>query len=228
MKKAGIFIILLFLVQALNAQEYKNNIGIDFMGANYVHSPKYNLPGNSKNPFISYSIGNVIGLFYEHFLKNPSYSIQSGIYYVKQFSETSGPGGYSIYSVDIPVEFNGDLLGKKLKTRLFLGYTGGLGFHFVGGHSGEGYNQIYTKQEGPSSYEVYPKKHFYIAPYAGIHTGVNFWNMCFSFRLLYDFLIPKFVTFKTIYQNSQRTTVTEYNTNGSYGFTVRFGLSYKF
>lgn len=227
MKKTRIFILLLLVMGTLSAQNYRNNIGIDFTGADYVYSPKYNLPGNSKNLFISNSYGHVAGLFYERFLKNPSYSIQSGIYYVKQFTETSGPGGV-IYSVDIPVEFNGDLLGKEMKTRLFLGYTGGLGFHFVGGHSGRGASLFYTRQEGPSSYEVYPKKHFFIAPYAGIHTGVNFWNMCFSFRLFYDFLIPKFVTFKTTYQNSQGTTVTEYNTNGSYGFSFRFGLSYKF
>ncbi len=39
MKKTGIFIILLFLMQTVSAQEYRNNIGVDFLGANYVYAP---------------------------------------------------------------------------------------------------------------------------------------------------------------------------------------------
>jgi len=224
MKKIITTILLLFLLQAAYAQE-RNNIGFDFFATTYKNSPKYDLPGNNRNSFIQNSNGRMIGLYYERFLKNQSFSIQSGIYYHKSFEEISGSSWFKIKSVYVPVELNGNLLGKRNKTTLFLGYTAGLGFNFTGGQ--EGSSSDYYDQS-TVYYWVMPKKHFYVVPHAGVNAGVNFWNLSFSFRYLYDFFVPEYVTFKTVYTNDQGKEVTEYNTNSNTGRSFRFGFSYRF
>lgn len=223
MKKTGILIIFLFLTQLLSAQKkYENNIGLDFLGFHNIGVPRYNLPGNNKNPYLENASGRTFGLYYERFLKkHSSLSLESGIYFNHLFSYAGEVK--DLKSVSVPVGINGDLLGKRRTTRLYFGYTGGIVLNFLAHDVASGSDWLTG-----ADYQVSPKKYFYIAPYVGANTGVNFWNMCLSFHLLYHFLVPEYLTFKTVYENDQNNEITEYNTNKHWGITFRMGLSYRF
>lgn len=223
MKKTGVFIILLFFAQILHAQEYMNNIGLNFLGTITTIAPKHNLPGNNENSFMdkSNNLGSSFGLYYERFLKNGSSSLESGIYYNRLFYYGEV---HDLREVSVPINFNGDIFGKRRKTRLFFGYTAGLDLNFLAHDKADDLDNMLT---GADAY-VYPKKYFYVAPHAGINTGVNFWNMSLSFRFLFHFFVPEYLTFKTVYENDQGKEITEYNTNKSWGTTFRVGLSYRF
>jgi len=212
MKKSGIIIIMLFLlVQTLSAQTYLNKVGFDFFSPYMVKTPKYNLPGNQYNPYIE-SSGGGFGFFYERFLNNHSFSIKTGGYLNKQFG--------SVVSVNIPVDFNGDIFGKRTGTTLFLGYTAGVSFNIM---AAVVTGSVFYPYGGKAvSFDVLIKKNFYIEPHAGL------WRMCFSVQDLFDFFVPEFVTYKTVYKNGQGKEITEYNTNNNWGITLRFGLAYQF
>ncbi|MBN2638943.1 MAG: hypothetical protein JXR65_07635 [Bacteroidales bacterium] len=227
MKKIITTFILLALLQAANAQE-RNNIGFDFFAGSYTKAPKNNLPGNNKNSFIRHSYGRIIGLYYERFLKNQTYSVQGGIYYHRLFQDIQASSEFAIKSVYIPVELNVNLLGKRNETALFLGYTIGLDFNFIGRHQGSGSDEISMYNKTAVYYWAMPRKHFYMSPHMGPNIGVNFWNLSFSFRYLFDFFVPEYVTFKTVYTNDQGKEVTEYNTNANSGMAFMFGFSYRF
>lgn len=221
MKKTGVLTTFLLLAQFLSAQKYENNIGLNFFDIYTIGAPKYNLPGNGYNTYIENSSGISYGLYYERFLKNPSLSIESGIYFSRQFFYSGE--AKNLRSINVPIEFNGDLLGKRMKTRFFLGYTAGIDLNFLAHDVASGYDWI-----SGATYEVHPKKYFYIAPHVGINTGINFWNMSLSFRFLYHFLVPEYLTFKTVYENDQGKEITEYNTNKHRATTFLAGLSYRF
>ncbi len=223
MKKTGILILFLFLAQMVSAQKkYNNNIGLDFIAFNNIGVPKYNLPGNAYNSFIGDALGSSSGLYYERFLKKPSsLSLESGIYFNHLFYYTGEPN--SLKSISVPIDINGNLLGKRRITRIFLGYTAGIDLNFLAHDVASGSDWITG-----AVYQVSPKKYFFIAPNIGINTGINFWNMCFSLHFSYHFLIPEFLTFKTVYENDQKKEITEYNTNKGWSTTFRMGLSYRF
>ncbi len=216
MKKLWIILFLGLVVQSLSAQTYLNRVGFDF--ENYmVKTPKYNLPGNQYNPYIE-SSGGGFGFFYERFLNNHSFSIKTGGYLNKQFG--------SVVSVNIPLDFNGDIFGKRTKTTLFLGYTAGFSFNIM---AAVATGSVFYPYGGKAvSFDVLIKKNFYIEPHAGLYVGVNFWRISFSAQGLFDFLVPEFVTYKTVYKNGQGKEITEYNTNNNWGITSRFGLAYRF
>ncbi len=46
--------------------------------------------------------------------------------------------------------------------------------------------------------------------------------------MLFNFLVPEFVAYKTVYKNDQGKEITEYNTNDNWGITFRFGIAYRF
>jgi len=223
MKKTGILIIFLLLAQMVSAQKkYNNNIGMDFLAFRNVGVPKYNLPGNIYNSFIENALGSSFGLYYERFLKKPSsLSLESGIYINHLFYYTREVK--SLRLISVPLVVNGDLLGKRRITRLFFGYSAGMELNFLAHDVASGSYWLTG-----ASYQVYPKKYFYIAPFIGVNTGINFWHMCFSFHFLYHFLVPEYLTFKTVYENDQNKEIIEYNTNKHWGTTFRLGLSYQF
>ncbi len=217
MKKSVIFVFAFFLLApALPAQNYLNKIGFDF--ENYiVKTPKYNLPGNQYNPYVLSKAGG-FGFFYERFFNNTAYSIKTGGYLNKQFG--------SVVSVSIPVDFNGDIFGKRASTTLFLGYSAGLSMNImVAAVTGS----VFYPYEGKIvSFDISLKKNFYIEPHAGLYAGVNLGRFCFSVQGLFDFLVPEFVSYKTVYKNDQDKEITEYNTNNNWGITIRAGVGYRF
>ncbi len=215
MKKLGIFIVFLLLMQTLSAQTYFNKIGLDFFGGYIVNTPKKDLPGNRYNTLMN-STSGMFGIYYERFLNNPAFSLKTGAYFNYQFK--------ALGSISIPVEFNGDVFGKRSKTVLFAGYTAGLCLNDVFYNSG-GSRFFY---DNVIYYEMTIKKHFYIAPYVGINAGINFHRFGFTTNVLFNFFVPEFVNYKTVYKDDQGKEITEYNTNDNWGITLRFGLAYRF
>jgi hypothetical protein len=217
MKKSVFMIAFILLVQVLPAQTYLNKIGVDFFSPYMVKTPKYNLPGNKYNPYMK-SSGRSFGIFYERFFKNSSFSIKTGGYLNKQFG--------SVVSVDIPVEFKGDIFGKRASTTLFLGYTAEFGMNIM---ATVVKGSVFYPYEGKIvSFDISLKKTFYVEPYAGLYAGVNFGRFCFSAQGLFDFFVPEFITYKTVYKNDQGKEITEYNTNDNWGITIRAGAAYRF
>ena len=214
MKKLGIIIMLFLLVQTLSAQTYFNKVGFDFFSAYVVNTPKKDLPGNRYNTLMN-STSGMFGIYYERFLKNPAYSLKTGAYFNYQFQ--------ALKSISIPVEFDGDVFGKRSKTVLFAGYTAGLSLNDVYYNSGG--NRFFY--DNIIYYEMTIKKHFYVAPYVGINAGINFHRFGLTTNLLFNFLVPEFVAYKTVYKNEQGKEITEYNSNDNWGITFRFGLAYR-
>ncbi len=216
MKKLGIILIFFLFGQAVFGQNYLNKIGFDF--ENYmIKTPKYNLPGNHYNPYMA-STGGGFGFFYERHFKNRSFSLKTGGYLIKQFG--------SAVSVNIPVDFNGNILGKSTETTLFLGYTAGFSMNIMATLAT---GSVFYPYEGKIiAFDISYKKHFYIAPHVGLNAGMNISRFCFTVQGLYDFFVPEFVNYKTVYKDDQGKEVTEYNTNNNWGLTFRFGLAYRF
>ncbi len=148
-------------------------------------------------------------------------SLESGIYFNHLFYYTGEPN--SLKSISVPIDINGNLLGKRRITRIFWGYTAGIDLNFLA-HDVASSSDWLTG----AVYQVSPKKYFFIAPKIGLNAGINFWNMCLSFHYLFHFLVPEFLTFKTVYENDQNKEITEYNTNKHWSTTFRMGLSYRF
>jgi len=71
------------------------------------------------------------------------------------------------------------------------------------------------------------KRKFYLSPDVGVITGINLNKISLTGQFLFNFLVPEFVTYKTVYKNAQGKEITEYNTNGNWGITFRFGLAYR-
>ena len=199
------------LNQSLSCQT-SNNIGIDF-GGYVVGTPKHTLTGDKYNTFMK-SSSSIVGFFYERFLGDSPYSIKSGVYLNKQFN--------SVVSFYIPIEFNGNILGKRNESGLFLGYTGGINLNFIR-------EVVYGFRipEPNTSSDIFINKDSYISPHFGLNTGINFKRICISFSGLFHFLIPEFVKYETKYVVNSNF-VTEYNTNKSIGVSFRAGLSYRF
>lgn len=218
MKKFGIIIIFVLLGQAVNAQEYLNKVGFD-LASYIVMTPKYNLPGNKYNPYATNSSSGAFGLYYERFFKKHDFSLKTGCYINEQF--------LSVASFYVPIDYNKSVFGNARQTTFYAGYTAGININIMSNLSplpGGGYfiplNVI--------SEDFSLKKRFYIAPHAGINAGINLKHIFFSFQGLYDFFIPQFASFKTVYKNSQGKTITEYNTNKNWGFSLRLGMGVRF
>lgn len=213
MKKSVIFVFAFFLLApALPAQTYLNKIGFDFYSPYMVKSPKYNLPGNKYNADIK-STGGSFGLFYERAFKNHSFSLRTGAYL------NSG----LLVSFYVPVEFNGDILGNSKETTLFLGYSAGLNFNFP-----IAFTTSVFLPDNVISVDSQIKKTFYIAPDVGINAGINLGHFFISFQGLFNFFIPEFVAYKTVYKDETGKQITEYNTNDNWGITIRTGAGYRF
>ncbi len=215
MKKLLIIVFLFFFNQSLFAQAYMNKVGFDVFSGYIVNTPKYKLPGNQYNTLMN-STSGMFGVYYERFLKNNALSLKTGVYFNYQFQ--------AVKSINIPVEFNGDVFGKRNKTALFAGYTVGLSFNDV--YSNSGGNRFFY--DNIIYYEMTIKKQFYVAPYVGINVGLNFHRFGVTANMLFNFLVPEFVAYKTVYKNDQGKEIIEYNTNDNWGITFRLGLAYRF
>ncbi|MBN2638944.1 MAG: hypothetical protein JXR65_07640 [Bacteroidales bacterium] len=219
MKKLMVSIILLFTGNLLLAQEYLNKIGLDPAYSYVVMTPKYNKPLNQYNPYMR-SSGAGYGLSYERLFQSKPYGLKTGFYFIRQFS--------SVYSFYVPLEFNGDLLGKNKETTLYAGYVAGLGLNFaIPSLTGVGSGILIF---GPNYFEsdITIKKKFYMAPHAGIQAGINLKHLFFSFQGLFHFLVPEFVSYKTLVEDDNGKQTTEYNTNKHWGITLGLGLGISF
>jgi len=215
-KKVIIFILLLLLVaQALSAQDYYNRIGFEY-GGFIVNTPKYNLPGNKYNQYMIRS-SSLVGFYYERFLNTTPFGLKTGIYLNKQFN--------SIISVQVPVEFNGSIFGRRYENGFYAGYSADLNFNFVTTVV-SGYLTISQNNTIHDYIDI--KKNFYLSPDVGVIAGINLNKISLTGQCLFDFFVPEFVSYKTVYKNDQDKEITEYNTNGNWGITFRFGLAYRF
>lgn len=215
MKKSIFIFAFVLLAQVLPAQTYLNKIGFDFLSPYMVKTPKYNLPGNKYNPYLELSTSHSFGIFYERYFKKRPFSIKTGAYLNTQFN--------SLVTVYVPVEFNGDVFGKGSETTLYVGYTAGFNLNFFVASTG---SLVYAPNVTYMNSSI--KKRFYIAPYAGIHAGINLNHIFFSFQGLFNFFVPEFVTYKIVYKNKAGKEVTEYNTNNNWGVTIRAGMGFRF
>ncbi len=204
------------LAQVLSAQTYLNKIGFDFFSPYIVKTPKYDLPGNKYNPFLNESTSGSLGFFYERAFRNRSFSLKTGAYLNKQFN--------SLVSFYVPVEFNGDVFGSNSETTLFAGYTVGFGLNFISFYAG---NPVLLAGN-VLDIDMSTKKSFYIAPHVGINAGINLNHLFFSFQGLFNFFVPEFVTYKTVYKNEASKEITEYNTNANWGVSLRAGIGFRF
>lgn len=208
----------MLLGQAVNAQEYLNKVGFD-LASYIVMTPKYNLPGNKYNPYATNSSSGAFGLYYERFFKKHDFSLKTGCYLNDQFS--------SVVSFYVPLDYNKSVFGNARKTTFYAGYTAGINLnimtHFLDMTGGGYFIPLNVISEN-----VLIKKNFYIAPHAGINAGINLKHLFFSFQGLYDFFIPQFVTFETVYKNDRGEKITEYNTNKNWGFSLRLGMGFRF
>ncbi len=220
MKKIGIIVIFLFLTQAVNAQEYLNKIGFDPLAAYIVITPKYNLPGNKYNSSTMESSSGGFGLYYERFFKQHNFSVETGCYLNDQFS--------SVISFYVPLDYNRSVLGNARETTFYAGYTAGINLNFISFVSGNMSPADFVPTNVILANDISIKKHFYLAPHAGINAGINLKHLFFSFQGLYDFFIPQFVSYKTVYRNDQGEKITEYNTNKNRGISLRLGLGFRF
>ncbi len=215
MKKLVILLFAFLFVQTLSAQTYLNKIGIDFFSPYMVKTPKYNLPGNKYNPVMGKSTSSSFGLFYERAFRNHSFSLKTGIYLNKQFN--------SLVSFYVPIEYNGDVFGNSSESTFFVGYTAGLGLNFIAAFTE---SVIYSNNVINISSSI--KKHFYIAPHVGINAGINLNHLFFSFQGLFNFLVPEFVSYHTVYKNETGKEITENNVNANWGVSLRAGIGFRF
>jgi len=204
-------IILLFFHQPSNCQTY-NSIGLDF-GGYIVGTPKHAKAGDKYNSFME-SSSSMVGLYYERYLGDLPYSIKGGFYLNEQFN--------SVISFHIPIEFNGNILGKRNEEGLFLGYTGGISCNFI-----KDITYGFRFPSPNTSSDIFISKDFYVSPHAGLNTGINFKRMTLSFSGLFHFLIPEYIKYETKY-SVNNTPITEYNSNKSIGVSLRAGISYRF
>lgn len=173
-----------------------------------IRTPKTAKTGDTYNPYIEGS-SNLVGLTYERRITN-TLSLRSGGYLNKQFN--------SIVSVHVPLEVNGKLIGGKSESMFYAGYACGMSFNFN--------RFVVTGFEFPApntNSEVDIKKDFYIAPHAGINAGVLIGRFDLKLQGLFHFLIPEIVDFTTTYQD-----ISESNTNGNIGLSIRIGGAYWF
>ena len=212
--KIVIFIILLLFVQALSAQDYYNRIGFDY-GGYLVKTPKYDLAANKYNQYMVMS-SSMVGLYYERLLNDTPFGLKTGVYLNKQFN--------SIISVQLPVEFNGNFFGRRYENGFYIGYSVGLNCNFVT-TSVSGY--ITVSQDNSAKGYIEIKRKFYLSPDVGVIAGINLNKISLTGQCLFNFLVPEFVTYKTVYKNTQGKEITEYNTNGNWGITFCFGLAYR-
>ncbi len=213
-KRVFFGLLLLLFAQALFAQDYYNHIGFDY-GGFLVKTPKYDLTGNKYNQYMVMS-SSMVGLYYERLLNDTPFGFKTGIYLNKQFN--------SIISVQLPVEFNGNIFGKRYENGFYVGYSAGLNCNFVTTMV-SGY--ITVSQDNSVKGYVDIKRKFYLSPDVGVITGINLNKISLTGQFLFNFLVPEFVTYKTVYKNAQGKEITEYNTNGNWGITFRFGLAYR-
>lgn len=206
-----IVILLLFFLSILVKAQQCNNIGFDF-GGFIVSAPKLKLVGDKYNPYLE-NRSALLGLYYERYLGESSYSLKSGLYFNYQFN--------CIRSFHVPVEFNGSILGKRNEKYLYLGYTGGFSYNSMI----DVLSSVSYFVEPGTSADVAIKKSKYIAPHIGLNGGINFKRVCLSGIVLYHFLIPEFIDYKVTYNNHQ---VVEHNTNSRNGVSFRIGASYRF
>jgi len=206
------FFLLGFLsVSVLSFSQNLNNIGFD-LGGYIVGAPKHKLTGDKYNPYMENKSG-AFGIFYERYIGDYPYSIKTGFYYNYQFN--------CVRSIHIPIEFNGNLLGKRNESFAFLGYTGGFSYNKLI----DIVSSITYFVEPGTNADVSIKKTSYLAPHLGLNAGINVNKFCFSGSLLYHFLIPEYMNFNTSYNNNK---TIEQNTNSSYGISLRLGVSYRF
>jgi hypothetical protein len=201
-----VIVILAFASNTLIAQ-HSNSIGLD-LGGYMIRTPKSQKAGDTYNPYIEGS-SSLVGLTYERKLTN-SLSLGGGGYLNKQFN--------SIVSVHLPLEVNGKLIGVTNESLFYAGYTCGISLNFN--------RLVVTGFEFPApntSADVEIKKDFYVTPHAGLHAGVKMGRFDFRVQGLFHFLIPEFADFTTTYND-----VSESNTNGSIGLSLRIGGAYCF
>lgn len=215
MKKLGVILLFFLFVQTLSAQTYLNKIGVDFFSPYMVKTPKYDLPGNKYNPVMEKSTSSSFGLFYERTFRNHSFSLKTGVYLNKQFN--------SLVSFYVPIEYNGDVFGNSSESAFFVGYTAGLGLNFIAAFTE---SVIYSDNVISISSSI--KKPFYIAPNVGINAGINLNHLFFSFQCLFNFLVPEFVSYQTIYKDNTGKEITEDNANAHWGVSLRVGVGFRF
>jgi len=209
--KTLIIILLIIFSFSLKAQKL-NSIGFDFPSAYIVGAPKHKLSGDKYNPYMENRSG-LFGVYYERFLGDYPYSIKAGFYLNYQYN--------CVRSFHFPIDFNGNILGKRNESLAYLGYTGGFS-----------YNKMidilssvwYVVQDGTSA-NVSLKKDNYIAPHIGLNAGLNYKRIGLAVAFFYHFLVPEFVDYEVKYNN---LTITEHNTNMSYGVSLKFGILYRF
>jgi len=218
MKKLIVVILLLFTAKLLPAQQYLNKIGLDPAYAYVVMTPKYHQSLNQYNPYMK-SSGAGFGLSYERLFKAKPYGLKTGFYFIRQMT--------TIYSFYVPLEFNGDLLGKNKETTFYAGYIAGLGLNFaIPSLTDAGGELIFSPNYFESDVTI--KKKFYIAPHVGIQAGINLKHLFFSFQGLFHFLVPEFVSYKTLVEDDNGKRTTEYNTNKHWGITLGLGVGISF
>ena len=211
MKSIFLTVIISCINLTANCQKL-NTIGVDF-GGYAVGTPKYSKDGNEYNPFMK-SSSSIVGFYYERFLGKNAFSVKSGIYLNKQFN--------SIISFYIPIEFNGNLLGKRNDVGFFLGYTGGKNYNFIK-------DVVYGfRVPAPNtSSDIFISKNKYASPHIGLNAGLNFKKISITICGLFHFLIPEFVKYETTYIDDNHK-ITEYNTNKTIGISFRTGMCYRF
>lgn len=212
MKKNILLIITTVLWSKIAFSQYSNKIGLDF-GGYAVATPKKNLSGDKYNSFME-SSSSIVGLYYDRYLGESQFSIKGGFYFNKQFN--------SLVSFHIPLEINGNLLGKRDESTVFLAYTAGASLNFIR----EVVYSFRTPEPNTSS-DILINKDFYIAPHFGLSTGLNFNRFGILVSGLFHFLVPEYVKYETTFEENS-TTTTQYNTNKSIGTSLRIGASYRF
>ena len=200
------FLVLALLIVALSSafSQRLNSFGFD-LGGYMIKAPKTAKGGDAYNPYIE-SSSSLMGLFYEREITS-SIRVKGGGYANKQFN--------SVVSLHVPLEVNGNLIGESM---LYLGYTAGLSANFN--------RLVVTGLRIPVSgtrADISIIKDFYVAPHAGFHAGLKYGRFDLRSCFLFHFLIPEIVEFTTEYPG-----VSESNTNGSIGFSIRFGGAYRF
>jgi hypothetical protein len=210
MKKITLF--LLFSFATYVYAQRNNNIGFDIISGYIVGAPKHDLEGNKYNPYMG-NTSSAIGIYYERYIEEYPFSLKAGVFFNYQYK--------CIRSFHLPIDFNGNLLGKRNASTAYLGYTGGFSYNSLIDVSS---TISYFVPSGTSA-EVSIKKNSYFAPHAGLNAGLNFKRIGISGVVLYHFLVPEFVSYTTTYNNN---TITESNTNMSQGVSIRIGLNYRF
>lgn len=207
MKKYFLLMVILSIASHTLFAQRLNSIGLD-LGGYMIRTPKSQKVGDIYNPYIEGS-SSLVGLTYERKITN-TFSLRGGGYFNKQFN--------SIISVHIPLELNGKLIGKSSESMYYAGYTCGVSLNFN--------RLVVTGFEFPApntSADVDIEKDFYIAPHAGIHAGVKIGRIDIRVQGLFHFLIPEIADFTTTYDD-----ISESNTNGSIGLSLRIGGAYCF